>query len=187
MSEPSTDNPQPGQPRSGVKKWAMFILRWTIAVVGIWYVIVNISWRDQAVILGENNLPVKVRLAEPAEEDSPTVTILDPVTAESRPVPRSALVNEVSDADAGPVRAVADDGSEVVAPVLALDLNDRFDAAERLLIEVTTTGTGVWVPANRIVGGYKVTVPYPLIQPGLRHMLHQADPLFLWAAVGIFP
>jgi hypothetical protein len=185
MTERPADNPQPS--RHAAKGWGLFALRWGIAVVGIWYVIVNISWRDQVVLLNQQNLPVEARLAEPAEEGSETVTILDPDSGNPRTVGREQLVNEVSDADAGPVRVVADDGTELRATVLALDLNDSLEAAQRLLIKDPETGSGRWVPAGRVVGGYGVTVPYPRIQPGLRHMLHQADPVFLWAAVLIFP
>jgi hypothetical protein len=79
----------------GVKKWAMFTIRWGIAVAGIWYVATKISWRDQVIVLGAGNLPYKVRLAEPAEENAATVKILDAVPGIDDPViPTSALVSE---------------------------------------------------------------------------------------------
>jgi hypothetical protein len=54
------------------KKWAMFAVRWTIAVAGVWYVVVNISWRDQVLALDDANRPVKVRLAQPGTRTPPT-------------------------------------------------------------------------------------------------------------------
>ncbi|MGB7159413.1 MAG: lysylphosphatidylglycerol synthase transmembrane domain-containing protein [Tepidisphaeraceae bacterium] len=170
----------------GFKKWAMFVVRWGIAVAGIWYVVVNISWRDQVLVLGAGNLPVKVRLAEPWDESSPTVKILDPVPGrEGNVVPVGELVNE---ADRTEVKLRVGDGVQA-RPLLAVDLNDdlRDPRALRLLVEDPQTKKGEWFDPSQVDGGYEVRVPYPLVQAGLRHMLHNADPVFLWASVLIFP
>lgn len=175
------------RPASSKKKWFLFAVRWTIAIVGIWYVVTNISWRDRALVLDENNVPTEVRLYEPAEEDSPTVSILDPDTGEVRKVDRSRLVNE---ADRETVQVRKEDGTTATVPVLAVDLSGVVDPrVVRVLINAGRADQprGEWIEPVRVVGGYDLRVPYPRIQAGLRHMLHNADAAFLWAAVLIFP
>lgn len=169
---------------AGVKKWAMFAIRWGIAVAGICYVVVNISWRDQALVLDANNRPHEVRLAEPWDEKSPTVTILEPVPGlDSNVVPIRALVHE---ADRDEVTLRLPDGAQT-RPLLAVDLTRDLKAVRRVLVEDPETGNGVWFDAAQVVGGYDVRVPFPLVQAGLGHMLQTAKPEFLWAAMLIFP
>ncbi|MDQ3440180.1 MAG: flippase-like domain-containing protein [Planctomycetota bacterium] len=166
------------------KKWAKFAVRWSIALAGICYVVVNITWRDQALVLGTGNRPTKVRLAEPWNEKSPTVTILDPVPGvEGNVVPVSALVNE---ADQTTVTLRLPEGSQV-RPLLAVDLTPDLKSARRVLVDDPVIGKAVWFDASQVVGGYNVRVPFPLVQSGLKHMLQGAEPLFLWAAMLIFP
>jgi uncharacterized membrane protein YbhN (UPF0104 family) len=172
--------------RASVKKWAMFAIRWGIAVAGVWYVIVNISWRDQVLVLDNTNHPVKVRLAQPAEENARAVTILDSVPDhETNVVPFSELVNE---ADRKDVKLRLPEGQRVL-PLLALDLNDdvRNPKVLRVLVENPETRNGEWFDAAQVVDGYQLNVPYPLVQAGLGHMLQTADRLFLWGSVLIFP
>lgn len=169
---------------AGFKKWALFAIRWTIAVAGIWYVVVNISWRDQALVLDPNNRPHEVRLAEPWDERSSTVTLLDPVPGlDTNVVPIALLVHE---ADRNEVTLRLDDGQET-RTLLGVDLTPDLKTARRVLVEDPVRSNGEWFGAGQVVGGYDVRVPFPLVQSGLGHMLQQADPVFLWAAVGIFP
>ncbi|HEV2294990.1 MAG TPA: lysylphosphatidylglycerol synthase transmembrane domain-containing protein [Tepidisphaeraceae bacterium] len=170
---------------AGVKKWAILAIRWTIAVAGIWYVLVNISWRDQVLVLDPDNRPHEVRLAEPWDERSSTVTILDPVPGlDTNVIPVRTLVHE---ADREQVTLRLPQGPQV-RPLLAVDLaTPHLRTAERVLVEDPETGKGIWFDAAQVVGGYQVRVPFPLVQSGLGHMLQTADPVFLWAAVLIFP
>ncbi len=166
-----------------VKKWAMFAVRWGIAVAGIWYVIVNIYWRDRVFVLNATNHPVETRLAAPAEEDSPTVTLLDDSGGPARTVSRGDLVNQ---ADRNQVTLRLHDGVKTW-PLLGLDLSPDLKSARRVLAGNPQTRSGEWIDAAAVVGGYEVRVPYPRVQAGLKHMLHKADPTFLWASLLIFP
>src|SRR5438105_3265279 len=51
-------------PKKHWKKWLTFTLRWGIAVIGIWWVLSQITWRDRVTLLGPNNRPAVVRLAD---------------------------------------------------------------------------------------------------------------------------
>ncbi len=185
----------PAEMSPRVKKWGLFAVRWGIAVAGIWYVIVNISWRDQVLVLDPSNHPHKVRLAEPWDETAPNVTVFDPVPGRDNPIiPVSELVNE-ADREQVTLRI---DGKLQTRPLLAVDLNDDLRNAKvlRVLVENSQKTRGEWFDASLVEeggdgsgegGGYDVRVPYPIVQSGIGHMLHKADPVFLWAAVLIFP
>jgi uncharacterized protein (TIRG00374 family) len=177
-------NPCPIMHKS-VKHWTMFILRWGIAVVGIWYVIANISWRDRALILDpQTHRPIEVRLAQPADDHFARIWILDPIDGTKHQVFRSDLVN-APDQKHVTVKNLDGQGTRSAA-LLALDLSDDLKSVQRFLIDDPATGKGVWVGPSDVVD-YHIRVPYPRVQEGLRHMLHEADASYLIAAVAIFP
>ena len=62
----------------------MFALRWGIAIVGVWWVVSNMSLRDKVWVLDEANIPHVATLAEPAGEDEDFFTIWDPQTGQKR-------------------------------------------------------------------------------------------------------
>jgi hypothetical protein len=176
--------------KSRVRKWVLFAVRCGIAVVGIWYVWANISWRDRVLVLDERNRPVEYRLAESVDDAAAGVTILEPYTHTPRAVPRDRLVNE---ADRPDVPILRNEQARKVT-LLALDLTDdiRNPSVRRLLIADPSaadpqTASGIWIEPGQVVGGYALRVPYPLVQAGLRHMLIGSDPAYLWLAVLIFP
>ena len=53
-----------------VKKWAKNIIRWGIAVAGIYYVVSNISLYDRVMKGGAGGWPVSLRLAQPTSQDA---------------------------------------------------------------------------------------------------------------------
>src|SRR3954465_12866931 len=71
-------------------KWLKFLLRWGVAVVGIWWVITQMHFRDRGVILDEKNHPVVAVLSfYPAKgEQSPVFEIHDPWTYQPRTISR---------------------------------------------------------------------------------------------------
>ena len=58
------------------KKWLKNIVRWGIAVFGIWYVISNMSWYDRVLISGPGGWPIALRLAEKTDENAPSFKIV---------------------------------------------------------------------------------------------------------------
>lgn len=165
------------------KKWIKFTLRWGIAVVGMWWVVAQISWRDQVLVLGARNRPVEAKLAAPADENFIQVQIIDPWTGRLREVPRNELVHQP---DRESVTVETDRGPQEV-DLLALDLSYDLREVERLLVAEGPEAPGEWIEPERVVGGYDLRVPYPLVEAGLGDMIDTADPLFLWLAVLVFP
>src|SRR5437016_4808809 len=44
-----------GSMKHRAKKWLLFVLRWGVAVAGIWWVISNMTLRDRVTIVDEHN------------------------------------------------------------------------------------------------------------------------------------
>jgi uncharacterized protein (TIRG00374 family) len=176
--------PKPMLPPA-VAKWGKFLLRWTIAVVGIAYVVLKTPLYDKVLVLDPaldpNNRPVQVSLAQDAGDKPQSVKIIDPNTGAVRVVARDQLLNEP---DVKTVEVREPSGMQK-RKLLALDLTDDLKRVERLLVE-GPAGTGEWVHPDH-VPGYKLNVPYPLVDQGIIPMVRHADRFYLWGAVLIFP
>src|SRR5690349_894664 len=81
-------------PKSSTR-WAKFAVRWSIAVAGVWYIVVNTPLYDKVTILSPLNLPIKATLAQepPAGDNFTSVWIIDPATKKTREVSARDLVN----------------------------------------------------------------------------------------------
>jgi uncharacterized membrane protein YbhN (UPF0104 family) len=172
---------QPKQAKRRLKKWLTFSLRWGIAVVGIWWVLSQITWRDRVTMLDANNRPVEKRVADNQPLNSPQFPLLDGQT-----VPASALVSKP---DASKVTVTTPTGL-ATAELLALDLTPNLKTVNRLLIANPPGGAGTWItPAQ--APGYKLKVPHPLVEVGLGRMVRDAGtgnrPWLLLLSVLIFP
>jgi uncharacterized membrane protein YbhN (UPF0104 family) len=161
-----------------VKKWLTFSLRWGIAVVGIWWVISQITWRDRVTILDATNRPVQVRLANNPHLGEGQFQLLD-----GRIVFLSDLVSEPD------AKKISLAGGQT-AELLALDLTSDLKKVRRLLVAPTAGGPGQWVTPNQVVG-YRLKVPHPVVEVGLGRMLSAAStgykPWLLILSVLIFP
>jgi glycosyltransferase 2 family protein len=164
-----------------VKKWLTFVLRWGIAVVGIWWVISQITWRDRVTTLDAQNRPVVERLADNQPLNGGSFTLLD-----GRVLPAGAL-SSLPDAKQVTL-ASAPRGPK--AELLALDLTPDLKKVNRLLVAPMPGGPGEWVTPGAVVG-YRLKVPHPLVEIGVGRMLRDAasghKPWLLILAMVIFP
>ena len=176
----------PPSPRRHYKKWLLSILRWGIAVVGIWYVLSNISLTDRVTYLSPTSQPVTARLAEPAPEEYHRSTIFmvrDPDTGQVVEKTRKDLVNPPDQKS-----VVLREGNRKV-DVLALDLTEQGKDAQvkRVLIREPATKEIRWIKPWEVAGGYQLKVPYPAVDRGIAPMVRRADKLLLLSAVFCFP
>ncbi len=170
------------------KSWLKQTLRWGIAIGGIWYVVSNLTLRDQvlAVLDTKTNLPVRVALKHQANEDAETFDVIDPHTHEVVPVARANVVNAP---DTKTVNVDLGKGPRSVQ-LLGMDLSgdlNKNPVATRLLVLDPATGNGQWIPPGKVPGGHQVRVPRPRVDVGLIRMVRDADQSLLWAAVFIIP
>lgn len=169
--------------KKGPKHWALFCLRWGIAVVGVWIVLSQMSLRDRVwAILDGSNRPQRVSLAQ----ETPDTAAFFPI--EGGPtVPASQVVNEPYTKTAE-LRPAGRGATKVYVLGLDLsgDLNNTPHLNRLLVADDPKVGPARWIDAKE-VPGYVVKVPYPKVQVGLIGMIHSAKPGLLWAALFVFP
>src|SRR5262245_19017175 len=129
------------------RKWAMFTLRWGVAVAGIWWVVSNMTLRDHVTILVEKNKPVRAMLASRAPENAGNFEILDPVDGKRRVIARQQTINPV-DRKQGPIAVLTPQGVQQ-RKLLGLDLRDDLKRVQRFLVQELHTEEGTWVTPDQ--------------------------------------
>ncbi len=167
-----------------ILKFSRFLVRWGIAVVGIWWVISKMSWKDHvlAVLPGQTMPTPNVVLATDHATDADLVyQVIDPRSDRTIILPRDQVVNE-------PDRAklvVVENGK--MQYVVGVDLTPDLKQARRLLVANTPTGpTASWHPVSDFPS-YQITVPHPRVQIGVLRMIRNANIHYIFAALAIFP
>jgi len=175
------------------KKWVKFGFRWGIAVLGIFYVLKNISLHDQVIIQDtEDGKPNYVRLYA-MRDGMYTVAGMG-----GKEIPESDLLVR---GDREKVRIQTDRGVEQL-DLLGLKVDPGEPNRSRWPLLVSKPRS-IWArywnetlpePAQLVDPSlvresepWRVQVEYPLIDNGLATMVGQANTTFLWAAILIFP
>lgn len=161
------------------KKWIWFGLRWGVAVVGVWWVVANLSLRDHALVLDAGNIPHDEPVL--AQRDG-EFQVLDVQTNRTEWVRSRQLV---SAPDRKTVQLQDGSTRKLLGLRLAGDIN-HLPRVVRVLVLDPATGRGVWLSPDRLKG-YRLQVPHAPVQMGLISMCRRARPIFLIGAVGIFP
>jgi uncharacterized protein (TIRG00374 family) len=162
-----------------------FLLRWGIAVVGIWWVISQMSFLDKVLVVGSNGIPQPMTLSEPdAKENQDAYHVV----GRDKPVPRSDTANKPDR------KTVKLEGQAGEVKLLGLDLSfypHRDPEVRRLLIEDPVEKKGIWKMPDKVAGGrYPLKVPYPRVDVGVVRLVRQASDKNLWllvAAILVFP
>lgn len=172
-----------------LKKILKFVVRWGIAVGGIWWVLANISLRDGVLLLDEKTvLPERVSLAIHAEEDARQFQIIDPVSRETVVVDASRVVNPATQRKLK-VRLPGTtelQEADLLAMRLVGDIN-RSPRPDELLVKLPADSTGRWIQPSQVVGGFVLDVPRPKVEVGLNSMVRRANPWLLAASLAVFP
>lgn len=168
----------------------MFILRWTIAVVGIYWVIANISMHDRVLIAASDGWPVSVRLAREASDQDQLFTIWD-ASGHVRQVPRTDLISRTDR-----LKIKLKDGRTLA--VLGLKVTEDPNRSNWPIIAAPPrnlwqrywnihNAPAIIVQPSAVAGKYSVDVPYPLIDRGLLPMIRDANTWKLSWALLVFP
>jgi uncharacterized protein (TIRG00374 family) len=187
-----TDTHSQPQHKKHAKKWLMFLLRWGIAVVGIWYVLSNISWSDRVLIQSKKDAwPVALKLAAPAsdtdtqfkvidEDGKPAVVSIKDLIIKADPVRIKVMEN----GEARPYDVVAQKPTPEDQPRIYL-VSQRRNLWQRYWN--LHVGPVKFVNVNEIVEPRPRGMSYPLIDRGVGEMVKNADHRLLLAAIAIFP
>ncbi len=172
--------------KSRAGRIARFVLRWSIAVLGIAWVVANLHLRDRVLVLDDHNVPVERTLLASATESSPLYTVdIDGVSHE---VPRDRVIN-------GPDRktvAVPGTGTPArQARLLGMRLmGDPADPnIEPAVLEllVDDNGAGRFIKPAEVIGGFDLQVPQPRVEEGILTMLHRANRILIIGAFAVMP
>src|SRR4051812_18183694 len=169
--------------RPKVKTSLKFLLRWGIAVVGIWLVIRQMSLYDRVWVVQGNQL-VALRLAHEAPPDVREGQSFMVEGNHTIPWDQTAQKPEKK------AVAIQSPTGPVTVPLVGVDL--RGDVNKKPILHrlyVLPSGAnapGQWIPAGQLAQPYEIHVPYPRVEVGLVHMARNANPLLLILSVSFF-
>lgn len=160
-----------------------FILRWGVAIVGIWWVISFLSWNDHVrAVLPGSDQPELLRLADQnARDDSLIYKVIDPRTGSVVAIPRDQTMSD-PDRKEEPITSAG--GRKYVVGV---DLSADLKQARGLWVADNPQGKGAQRAPIADFPDYRITVPHPRVQIGVLRMLRQANVHYLVAALIIMP
>ncbi|WP_428939150.1 lysylphosphatidylglycerol synthase transmembrane domain-containing protein [Fontivita pretiosa] len=175
-------------------KAAKFVIRWGIAIGGIWWVIAHMSLRDSILLLDpQTNSVRRVELAEHGEEYQPQYRIYDPQTGQVVVVDRALALNPPSADDRPRPIRVWHEGREVVARLLGMRLSGDINrpwiekGSPDILVELPD-GQRKWIYKSEVVNPEQlIDVPRPRVEVGVISLVQRANPWLLLLSVAIFP
>jgi uncharacterized protein (TIRG00374 family) len=180
-----TPPPSPSAaPKSKGRKYLMFLARWVVAIVGIVWILNQITFRDRVNLLMPDYSVETRALLQSGDEDAPTFE----VEGMPYPVTRDKLVSRP---DRKEVELLpTPQYGQIKAKLLGMHL-DRTDPAnphaDSLIVANPSGPGGIRVTPDQILGGFKPRTPFPIIEPGLSAMVRNANPLLLVASILVFP
>src|SRR2546430_17159817 len=77
------------------KKWIANLLRWGIAVFGIWYVLNNMSWSNRVLVPDPNGWPAAKKLAADSTDENASHFKIIEDDGSIRTIPRDELLAKV--------------------------------------------------------------------------------------------
>lgn len=171
--------------KSRAGRVARFILRWSIAVLGIAWVVANLHLRDRVLVLDEKNVPVERVLLAPAGEQSAIYRV--DIDGTPQDVPRDRVINGP---DRKTVTLVSPESKTVKLLGMRLlgELDDPLNepAVLELLVE-DGAGGGRFIKPVEVEGGFVLQVPQPRVETGIMTMLNDANPMRIVAALAVMP
>jgi uncharacterized protein (TIRG00374 family) len=184
------------------KKTATFILRWGIAVAGVWYVLAKTSFEDRVLIVDAQNQPHAVLVRNDAKDTDDRFEIDDSHASPSRRwVARkdiwikpdgSTFRLRQANGQLQKVKLLAvrpGDAPEPLAPPDGLRARRPSTAivAPQPPVELDAIIDGKARRIDPSAGEYSVSVPYPRVDIGLIRLVRAADLLYLLAALAVLP
>ena len=195
-------NTSPHHPSSRFARWRhliwqarlkilKFALRWGIAVVGITWIVMQLTIRDRVNVVLSNGLVSSMAVLSSIDDDGDKVPDRFVTALSPAPIPRSALVSQP---DRKTVKVYSGEhiiiGLIVETPLLGVRLSgdiNRSPQVEELIVKNPDGPGGLRIKPSQVVGGYTLRTPRPIVEKGLVTMGSEANPWLLVLAIAIFP
>ncbi|HWE04575.1 MAG TPA: lysylphosphatidylglycerol synthase transmembrane domain-containing protein [Tepidisphaeraceae bacterium] len=170
------------------KKWLTFTVRWGIAVAGITYVLAQTPFHDELMMIPPHHHHiVRVRvLNEPSENAQTFRVIADPKTGLVENIARGDVWTRPDNKTV----KLKIHGALTKVKLLAIRPGEHHEMGAmpaELLVVNPATGRPMRVPPTDAPGGYKVRVPYPLVDIGVFRLVYNARLGYLLAALLVLP
>jgi hypothetical protein len=180
------------------KKTVTFILRWGIAVAGVWYVLAKTSFEDRVLVVDARNQPRAVVVLNDAKETDDRFQIVDPAP-QKRWVSRSEIWIKPdgstfklrqTNGEWKKIKLLAVCPSDQPEPGVPPDLRRAaFSIAPPPSppVELDVSIDGKAQRIDPAAGEYTVAVPYPRVDIGLYRLVRAANLWDLLAALSVLP
>ncbi|HQY88450.1 MAG TPA: lysylphosphatidylglycerol synthase transmembrane domain-containing protein, partial [Tepidisphaeraceae bacterium] len=186
-----SDEPKPKKKKNRAISLLLKLLRYGIAILGIWWIVNQLQWRDHVNLVTKPDLSVvSVPVVGEADPNRSFYNIIDPDTGAER---RAFDDELVSRADRKTVDVMRD-GKRVEFEMLGMQLeidptthSSASRKAKQLLVRESSTAPAQWIKPDEVAGKFTVKTPRPALEVGLKSMLRDANPWLLVAALAIFP
>ncbi len=169
------------------KKTATFILRWGIAVAGVWYVLAKTSFKDRVLVVDpQTDQPRAVTVLNDAKDSDSQFEIVDPnANPHTRWVPRSEIWIKPD----GSTFLIPDaDGTLKKAKLLAVLPSNQPGTKFPAEVILSRDGKPERIDPATVPGAeYSVSVPYPRVDIGLNRLVRGANPWFLLLSLSVIP
>jgi uncharacterized protein (TIRG00374 family) len=168
------------------KKTAITILRWAVAVAGVWWVLAKTSFQDRVLIVDpQTHQPKAVRVFNDAKDSDSRFEIYDPDTdPHTRWVPRDQVWIKP---DGSTFQERLWDGKLAKLKLLAVLSGDESAKSLPARLIVSRDGRAEEIDPAKVPGVYTVSVPYPRVDIGLSRLVWAANPWYLAAALAVLP
>jgi uncharacterized protein (TIRG00374 family) len=182
--------PQPSSMKKKAAAWLKFLLRWGIAVVGIGWVISQMSIWDKVLVAMPNAPQAVQQFTLNKDQDATDDSDSFRVVGLEQPIPRSRVLNKPPKKNEKVAYRDPATGQVVQATLLGLDLAKVKPLVEHLYVQ-PPSGKAIFITPEKLVSGhYEVKVPYPRVDVGVARLIRQASQQNLWLliiAIVIFP
>jgi len=163
----------------------MFVLRWGIAVAGVWWVLAKTSFQDRVLIVDpDTNQPAAVVVLNDAHDSDSQFQIVDPTTKQMRRISRDQVWIKP---DGSTFSLIEPDGSSQKLKLLAVLPGDQPGTQVPAALIVLRDGRAQRLDRSDLHGVYTSTVPYPRVDIGLNRLVRGANPWFLLLALAVLP
>jgi uncharacterized protein (TIRG00374 family) len=168
------------------KKTATFILRWGIAVAGVWWVLAKTSFQDRVLIVDpQTHQPRAVRVLNDAKDTDSSFEVVDPQSdPHTHWIPRDQVWIKP---DGSTFQIRLPDGSLQKEKLLAVLPSEQPSRALPAELIVSREGKPQEIDPAKVDGVYTVAVPYPRVDIGLNRLVRAANLWYLLAALAVLP
>lgn len=166
----------------------MAVLRWGIAIVGIWWVLSQISFSDKVLVAQPEDIAQPVAQMSLAAPDA-TENDADYHVVGRKPVPHDQVLSK-PDRKNQQLQFHDAAGDKQTGKLLGFDLTETAPHQARRYFVQVAGDKAQWITPSQLITPYELKVPYPRVDVGVARLVREASQKNLWLlilAIAVFP